>query len=39
MDLAGLREMRMLYVRGCTLPEEDETELTDVNPRLAVFRE
>jgi hypothetical protein len=37
MDLSGLRELRMLYVHGCTVSEDEVEELTDDNPRLAVF--
>ncbi len=37
MDLSGLTELRMLYTHGCTVPEEEIEELTNVNPRLAVF--
>lgn len=37
MQLNGMPEMRMLYVHGCTVPEKEVNELTDLNPRLAVF--
>ena len=37
MELSGLPEMRMLYVHGCTVSQEEVDELTDSNPRLAVF--
>ncbi len=37
MDLSGLTELRMLYTKDCTLSQDEIDELTDRNPKLAVF--
>ncbi len=37
MDLSGLTELRMLYTHGCHVSQDEQDELTNVNPMLAVF--
>jgi len=37
LKLSELPELRMLYVHGCTVSEEEVEKLTDRNGRLAVF--
>lgn len=37
LKLGGLRQLRMLYVNGCTISDVERGELEDRNGRLAIF--